>query len=194
MHLDNISHSISVWHSHRGGRPNGSRWPFATGQTKGPTPLLLQTPSGANNYFQEPMTFTPKKQNLCKLVQVTERGWCFRRGRPKWVSEKKKKKKTRWRWCCSDLCKATGTYPLVTDSYWTAKSAGRILREEWFNESARVQTVMNHRFRLCIPKEVLAQESNKNNCLPSKPRLCPFLSRRFEGVSEESPTISDSFL
>lgn len=57
---------------------------------------------------------------------------------------------------------------------------------------------MNHRFRLYIPKELLAQESNKKKtkpCLPPKPDcLCPFLSLRFEGVFEESPTASDSFL
>lgn len=60
-----------------------------------------------------------------------------------------------------------------------------------------MQTVMNHRFGLCIPKELLAQESNtkKKPCPPPKPDcLCPFLSLRFEGVFEESLTVSDSFL
>lgn len=162
---------------------------------KGMTPVALantvrskQLFPGTCDIYPEKKTKTKQKGDICKLVQVTEWGWCFRAGRGRGGCGGRKGGKERKKRPGGGDAAAT-----------CAKQLARMLesptaigqRKKRFRESARVQTVMNHRFGLYVPQEVLAQGSKKNktkknNCLPPKPnRLFPFLSRRSEGVFKE---------
>lgn len=71
---------------------------FSGGQTKTWRPLLLQTRSGTNNYFQEPVTFTTrtrKKTEKRASLSKWQSGMEFQ-GRAEdevWQVKKKKKEK-----------------------------------------------------------------------------------------------------